>query len=161
MSVEAFTVLHVVISLIGIATGLVALVGLIGGKRLEGWTAVFLATTVLTSLTGFAFPIEKLTPALIFGVISMIVLAVALAARYKYDMQGRWRLTYIVSSTFALYLNAFVAIVQSFLKIPALHELAPTQAEPPFAIAQLALLAAFIWLGLRASTRFRSSPAAA
>ena len=129
--------LHVVISLIAIAAGFVVLAGLLKSKRLDGLTAAFLVTTTATSLTGFGFPFVRLLPSHIVGAISVVVLAVAVLARYTYHMTGAWRATYVVGAVMALYFNFFVLIVQTFQKVPALAALAPTQSEPPFAITQL------------------------
>jgi hypothetical protein len=155
MSLETFTLVHVLISLVAIASGLVVVFGLLAGKGLDRWTALFLVTTVLTSVTGFMFPFEKVTPGIKLGIISIVVLAVTIAARYVLHMTGAWRAIYAVGATLALYLNFFVLVVQSFEKIPALHTLAPTGSEPPFLVAQLVVLAAFIALGTLATLRFR------
>jgi hypothetical protein len=155
MSVASFTLLHVIISLVGIAAGIVVLVGMLTSARLPGWTALFLLATVLTSVTGFMFPISAFTPALGFGVISVIVLAVALIALYGFHLAGFWRATYVFTALLALYLNVFVLVVQGFQKVPFLNALAPTQSEPPFAVAQAVLLIAFLWLGWRALAKFQ------
>ncbi len=157
MSLAAFTALHVVISLLGIGSGFVVLAGLVRGHRLDGWTGFFLATTIATSVTGFFFPFEKVLPSHVTGVISLVVLAAALFARYPKAMAGPWRRAWVVTATVAQYLNVFVLVVQLFLKVPALHALAPTQAEPPFAIAQGLVLVAFVWLGVRAARGFRNA----
>jgi hypothetical protein len=146
--------LHVIISLVGIVSGLVVLAGMFGSHRLPGWTALFLLTTILTSVTGFLFPGTTLTPARIFGIISLVVLAPTLAALYVFHMRGVWRWIYVGGAVIALYLNAFVAVVQSFLKIPFLHPLAPTGSEPPFLAAEGALFAVFVVLGLIALIKF-------
>jgi len=159
MILHLYTIIHVLISLIGIFTGLVVLVGMLAGKRLKGWTKWFLATTVLTSVTGFFFPFHGFTPAIGLGIISLIVLAVAIYARYPRQLAGAWRWIYVVTAVIALYFNGFVGVVQSFEKIPALHALAPTQTEPPFKITQLAVLALFILLGILAVMQFRPEPA--
>jgi hypothetical protein len=158
MSLQTFTLLHVIISLIGIATGLYVLWGMFSGKRLKLWTAIFLATTILTSVTGFMFPFTTLLPSHIVGIISLLVLGVAVVALYYYQLAGRWRWIYVVSAVLALYLNVFVGVVQSFLKIPFFHALAPTQAEPPLAIAQGIVLLLFIVLGIVAAIKFRPPP---
>ena len=155
MSIETFTLVHTAISLIGIVSGLVVVYGMLGGKRLDGWTALFLLTTVLTSVTGYLFPFEHLLPSHIVGGISLVVLAVALLARYSFHLAGVWRRTYVLTAVMALYLNVFVLVVQSFLKVPALHALAPAGKESPFAVAQLIVLAVFIWLAIAAVKRFR------
>ena len=162
MSTATYTLLHVLISLVGIASGFVVLYGLLSAKRLDGWTALFLTTTALTSISGFGFPFEHLLPSHIVGIISLLVLAAAIPARYLFHMQGAWRTVYVIGSAMALYFNVFVLVVQSFMKVPALKALAPTQKEPPFAVAQLVVLAAFIWLTTLATRRFRidTAPAA-
>jgi len=152
---STYTLIHVVLSLVGIASGLVVLAGLIGAKRLPGWTVLFLATTILTSVTGFGFPSDKLLPSHIVGIISLVVLAIALLALYVFHLAGHWRWIYAASAVIALYLNAFVGVVQAFQKVSPLHALAPTQSEPPFAIAQLVVLAIFIALGILAAIKFR------
>jgi hypothetical protein len=155
MSLETFTLVHVLISVAGILSGLVVVFGLVGGRRLDGWTAVFLTTTVLTSVTGFMFPFEKVTPGIKLGIISLLVLVITIAARYAFHLAGAWRVIYAVGATLALYLNVFVLVVQSFEKVPALHALAPTGTEPAFLVAQLVVLAAFLALGTFAAIRFR------
>ncbi|HEX4595461.1 MAG TPA: hypothetical protein VH157_14355 [Bryobacteraceae bacterium] len=154
MSLSAFTLLHVVLSLVGIGSGLVVLYGLFVSKRLDGWTALFLSTTALTSLSGFGFPFDHLLPSHIVGFISLVVLAVAAIARYSLHLAGAGRWMYVVGAMLALYLNVFVLVVQSFQKVPALKELAPTQSEPPFAAAQLATLALFVVLTILAVRKF-------
>jgi hypothetical protein len=162
MSASTFTLVHVVLSLVGIFAGLVVLFGMFSSRRLDGWTALFLATTVLTSLTGFFFPRDQILPSHIVGVISLAVLAIAIFALYSRDLAGRWRWIYVVGTVLALYLNVFVGVVQSFLKVPMLNALAPTQSEPPFVIAQFVVLAVFVVLGVIAVRSFRpraSAPA--
>ena len=154
MSIGTFTLLHVIISLVGIATGLVVAAGLCNGKRLNGWTGVFLVTTVLTSATGFLFPGTGFDPARVVGVISLVVLAVAILAFYTYHVAGAWRWIYVTTALIALYLNCFVAVVQSFQKIPALHALAPKGTEAPFVAAQATLMLAFIIVGIVSVKRF-------
>jgi hypothetical protein len=146
-NLETFTLVHVVISLIGIASGAVVMLGLLAGKRLDKITAVFLATTVLTSLTGYGFPFDHLLPSHIVGAISLLVLAVAIYARYAGHLAGHWRATYVISAVAALYFNVFVLVVQLFRRVPSLNALAPTQSEPPFAVAQLVVLVLFLGLG--------------
>ena len=153
---DALTLVHVAISLAGIFAGLVVLFGLIGGKRLDGWTAVFLITTIATSVTGFFFPFHGITPGIVIGVLSLVILAFAVVARYQRQMAGVWRKTYVITGALALYFNVFVLIAQSFQKIPALKKVAPTQSEPPFAIAQLVVMAAFIVLTVLAVKNFRA-----
>jgi hypothetical protein len=153
----AFTIIHVAISLLGIVTGLVVAAGLLNAKRLDGWTVLFLASTIATSLTGFGFPFERLLPSHIVGAISLVVLAVALYARYVFLMAGNWRSIYVATAVAALYLNVFVLVVQLFQKVLALNALAPTQSEPPFAIAQAIVLVIFAALGVAAVKRFREA----
>lgn len=160
MTTSTFTLVHVLTSLLGIGSGFIVVYGLLTGKRLDGWTATFLATTILTSVTGFLFPVEHILPSHIIGVISLVVLAAALLARYARHMQHSWRTTYVVCAIVALYLNVFVAVVQSFLKIPPVHALAPTQKEPPFLVAQLAVMAIFVAIGILAVKKFRVAPIA-
>jgi hypothetical protein len=154
MSVATFTVLHTAISLIGIAAGLMVLGGLFGGQRMPVLTAVFLGATVLTSITGFMFPLKTIGPPHVVGAISLAVLAAALAALYVYRLAGSWRWVYVAAAVLSLYLNVFVGVVQAFQKLPFLTPLAPTQAEPPFLIAQIIVLAAFVIFGLVAVKKF-------
>jgi len=159
MSLATYTLIHVIISLVGIGSGLIVLFGMFGGKRLDGMTALFLATTVLTSLTGFGFPFEHLTPGIILGILSLVVLAIAVPARYSFHMAGKWRAIYVVTAVIALYFNCFVLIAQSFQKLPTLHALAPKGNEPPFAITQGILLVLFIAAGTLAVKKFRPADA--
>ena len=159
MVLRAYTIIHTLISLVGIFTGLIVLFGLLAGKRLDGWTKWFLITTVLTSVTGFFFPFHGFTPAIALGIMSLIVLAVAIFARYPRQLAGHWRRIYVVTAVIALYFNVFVLVVQTFEKIPALHAMAPTQTEPPFKLTQLVVLAIFVLLGIIAAIRFRPTPA--
>jgi hypothetical protein len=161
LSLENFTLLHVIISLIGIVSGLIVLGGMFGSHRLPGWTAIFLLTTVLTSVTGFMFPGTTLTPARIFGIISLCVLVPALIARYAFGMRGLWRWIYVGGALIALYLNVFVLIAQSFAKIPVLKPLAPTQSEPPFLASELFVLVIFVLLGIMALIKFHPERKAA
>lgn len=149
-----FTLVHVVISLIGILTGIIAVFGMIAAKRLDGMNALFLTTTALTSITGFFFPFHKVTPGIILGILSLIVLAIAIPARYTKRLAGPWLKTYAITATIALYLNVFVLVAQLFRKVPALHALAPTGSEPPFLISQLIVMAVFIVLAIAAAIKF-------
>ena len=149
-----YTFFHVVISLIGIFTGFIALFGMIAGKRLDGWNGIFLITTALTSITGFFFPFHGLTPGYYVGAISLLVLAVAIPARYAKQLAGAWRKIYAVTASIALYLNVFVLIAQLFMKVPSLHVLAPTGSEPPFLISQVVVMAIFIVLTIAAAIKF-------
>jgi hypothetical protein len=154
MSLPTFTLLHVVISLIGIVAGFVVVFGMFASNRMPGWTALFLVTTILTSVTGFFFPFTKLLPSHIVGIISLVVLAICLLALYVNHLRGSWRWIYVATALLALYLNVFVGVVQAFLKIQPLKELAPTQAEPPFMIAQGVVLLLFIVLFVAAVRTF-------
>lgn len=158
MLLSAFTIFHVLISLIGIAAGIIVVFGMIASKRLDKLTAIFLWTTVLTSATGFLFPFHGFKPSYVVGVISLIVLAFALYARNRKHFAGGWRATYVITAVISLYLNFFVLIVQSFEKVPVLHTLAPTQTEPAFKIAQLSALVVFIILGIVATIKFHPAP---
>jgi hypothetical protein len=158
MTTSTFTFVHVLLSLVGIGLGLIVLFGLFAGKRLDGWTALFLASTVATSVTGFGFPSDHLLPSHVVGILSLVVLAVAIVARYVRRLSGVWRWIYVVSASTALYLNVFVGVVQAFLKVPALKAMAPTQSEPPFLLAQLAVLGLFVALAIVAALRFRDVP---
>ena len=155
MSTATYTFIHVVISLVGIFSGLVVMYGLLTGKRLDGLTALFLTSTVLTSVTGFGFPFDHLLPSHKVAIISLIVLAIAILARYVFHLAGSWRWIYVVGAGVALYLNVFVLVVQSFEKAPALKALAPTQSEPPFLVAQIVVLVIFVVLTILAVKRFR------
>lgn len=154
ISLQTFTLIHVLISLMGIASGLFVMYGFLTNKRLDAWSAVFLATTALTSITGFLFPFRGVTPAIKLGVISLVVLAITIVTRYPLHLA--WRKTYVITACAALYFNVFVLVVQSFEKVPALNAIAPTQKEPPFAIAQIAVLAIFVVLTVLAVKKFRA-----
>ncbi len=154
MSLSTFTAVHVLISLVGIGSGFAVLLGMFSAKRLNGLTALFLLTTVLTSVTGFGFPFEHLLPSHKVGIISLVMLAIAILARYSFHMMGSWRWIYVVTAIIALYLNVFVLVVQSFEKVPALKAMAPTQSEPPFAVAQGIVLVLFIILTIFAVKKF-------
>jgi len=154
-----FTLIHVVISLLGIIMGLIVVGGLVAGTRLDNWTALFLATTILTSVTGFGFPFTKLLPPHVVGILSLVVLTVCLVARYWKQLEGRWRATYVITAVAALYLNVFVLVVQLFVKTPPLSQLAPTQQEPPFAITQVLVFALFGWFGWAAVRGFQREKA--
>jgi hypothetical protein len=161
MSTATYTFLHVLISLVGIGSGLVVIFGFLTGKRLDGLTAVFLITTALTSLSGFGFPFDHLLPAHIVGIISLMILAIAIPARYVFHLAGSWRWVYVIGATTALYLNVFVLVVQAFMKVPALKALAPTQTEPPFLVAQSVVLVVYLGLTALATKRFHIEPARA
>jgi hypothetical protein len=160
LSTSTFTLLHVLISLVGLFTGFVTIGAMLFGKWLRGWNALFLVSTIATSVTGFFFHSASFGPPHVIGIISLAVLAVALVALYPAHLAGRWRWIYVSSAIFALYLNCFVAVVQAFQKIRFLAVLAPTQSEPPFLAAQVVLLAVFVVLGFFSVKRFHpSSPA--
>jgi hypothetical protein len=154
-----FTLIHVVISVLGIIAGLVVVGGLMAGARLDTWTALFLATTILTSFTGFFFPFTGITPPYIVGAMSLVVLALCLVARYGKRLARGWRTSYVITAVAALYLNVFVLVVQLFAKTPALAQLAPTQQEAPFALTQALVLALFVGLGWAAVRGFRAERA--
>jgi hypothetical protein len=156
MSLATFTILHVILSLIGIGSGFIVLFGLINGKLLSPWNVMFLVTTILTSLTGFAFPNTKVTPGIVLGILSVIVLAIAVLALYVFNLKGAWRRTYAITAMIALYFNVFVLIAQTFEHVPAFHALAPTGTETPFKVAQTLLLILFIVLTTAAAKKFRT-----
>ena len=157
MSLPAFTMVHVIISLIGVVSGFVVLFGLFGSNRMAGMTALFLLTTILTNATGFLFPFEKLLPSHIVGILSPVLLAIACIALYAMKLSGAWRWVYVVTAMVSLYLNVFVLVIQSFLKIGPLHALAPSvpPSEPPFAIVQGVVLVFFVVVIIGAVRRFR------
>jgi hypothetical protein len=161
MSLATFTGLHVAISLIGIGSGLLVVFGMIASRHLPILTTTFMVTTALTSITGFMFPFKGVSPAIVLGVLSLITLAIAAIARYARHLEGIWRGTWVITAAIALYFNFFVLIVQSFQKIPALHDLAPTQTEGPFKIAQFFFLLFFITITTMAFRRFFRRPAIA
>jgi hypothetical protein len=154
---STFTQMHVVLSLIGIVAGLVALFGMFRNNPLNGWTLAFIVTTAATTLTGFLFPFKGFTPAIGTGIVSSLVLAVTILARYAFDMAGSWRRIYVVTAVVSLYLNCFVLVVQGFLKVPALHALAPQGNEPAFAVTQGLVLVLFVIAGFVAVRRFQVS----
>ena len=153
------TIVHVAISLIGIGSGFVMIYGFVTNKRFDQSTTIFLATTILTSLTGFLFPIEKFTPGLAIGVLSLIALGVAVWALYRKHLAGGWRTAFVIAAMISQYFNFAILIIQSFQKVPPLHDLAPTQSEPPFAVTQLTVLVLFIALTVAAIIRFRPATA--
>ena len=156
---STFTLFHVVISLIAIAAGFVVLAGLLRGQRLDAWTAIFLVTTIATSVTGYGIPADRLLPSHVVGAISLVVLAIAVYALYLRHLEGGWRRAYVVTAITALYLNVFVLVVQLFIRVPFLQPLAPTQSEPPFQLAQAVVLVAFLGLGRASVRRFQPSRA--
>jgi hypothetical protein len=151
-----FTLIHVVLSLLGIVAGLVVVGGLMAGVRLDGWIGLFLVTTVLTNLTSFGFPFRMLLPGHIVGGLSLIILPIAIAARYWRHLSGAWRQVFVVTTVLALYFNVFILVVQLFQKTPALIVVAPTQKSPAFVATNLLVLAMFVWLGRAALRGFRT-----
>jgi hypothetical protein len=160
MSFPTFTLVHVAISLVAILAGFIVLYGMFTKKMLNYWTALFLGTTLLTSVTGFFFPFGELLPSHMVGIVSLLLLSVAILALYGFNLVSSWRWIYIASAVAALYFNVFVLVAQSFQKIPLLNPLAPTQTEPPFIAAQGLLLVIFIGLGIVAARKFRPAQAA-
>ncbi len=159
MILSAFTLFHVLLSLAGILSGFVVVAGFMSAKRSKSWTALFLTTTVLTSVTGFLFPFHKFLPSHAVGIVSLLVLAVTIPALYVFQLAGPWRLTYVIGAVIALYLNVFVLIAQLFMKVPALKALAPTQSEPPFLETQVVVMLVFIVIGVLAAKRFPAEAA--
>ena len=157
MSLSMFTTVHVIISLVAIVSGIIVMFGLLGSRPMPGMTAIFLLFTILTSATGFLFPFEKLLPSHMIGILSLVLLLIACFALYVMKLSGPWRWIYVVTAMTALYLNVFVLIIQAFLKVPALHALAPSvpPSEPPFAIIQGIVLLFFVIVIIGAVRRFR------
>jgi hypothetical protein len=153
MSLATFTLVHVTLSLVGVGSGFIVAFGVFTGRRMNSWTALFLLTTIATSLTGFLFPVEHLMPSHILGILSLVVLGLAIAARYAFQLARGWSRTYVITAISALYFSVFVA-VQAFEKMPALKAAAPTQKELPFVVTQFVVLLPFIVLGIAASKRF-------
>jgi hypothetical protein len=153
-----YTIIHTVISLIAIFTGIAVLFGMLARKRLDGWTKWFLITAAATTITGFFFPFHGFTPALGLGIISLPFLALTIYARYPKHLVGAWRWIYAIGAVICLYFNLFVLVVQAFEKVPTLHTMAPTQTESPFKLTQLIVLATFILLGIVAVIRFHPEP---
>ncbi len=155
MILKIYTLVHVVISLVGIFSGFVVLFGMLAGKRLNCWTNGLLITTAATSVTGFGFPFHGFGAPHVVGLISLVVLTIVIDAWHYHRLAGAWRWIFVVGSSIALYLNVFVGVVQAFQKIPALSALAPTQTEQPFQLTQLVVLALFVLLTIVAVIRFR------
>ena len=158
MILQIYTIIHTLISLVAIFTGLVVLLGLLSGKRLDGWTKWFLVTAVATTITAFFFPFHGFTPAIGLGIISLPFLALTIFARYPKHLAGPWRWIYVIGAVICLYFNLFVAVVQAFEKIPALHAMAPTQTEPPFKFTQIIVLLVSALLAIVAAIRFHPEP---
>src|SRR5205809_1876835 len=161
MILQIYTIIHTLISLIAIFTGIVVVFGMLAGAQLNGWTKWFLITAVATTLTGFFFPFHGFTPAIGLGIISLPFLAVTIFARYAKHLAGAWRWIYAIGAVICLYFNLFVLVVQLFEKVPALHAMAPTQTESPFKLTQLAALVLSALLAIVAMIRFRPEPASA
>jgi hypothetical protein len=159
MILQIYTIIHTLISLVAIFTGIVVVFGMLADSRLDGWTKWFLITAVATTVTGFFFPFHGFTPAIGLGIISLPFLALTIFARYPKHLAGAWRWIYAIGAVICLYFNLFVAVVQSFEKIPALHAVATTQIEPPFKLTQLIVLVLSILLAMVAVIRFRPEPA--
>ena len=163
MSLANFTMVHVIISLIGIVSGIIVMFGMLGSKRMPGLTAIFLLSTILTSATGFGFPFTQLLPSHMIGILSLVLLAIACIALYAMRLAGPWRWIYVMTALASLYLNVFVLVIQAFLKIPVLHALAPSvpPSEPPFAVIQGLVLLFFVIVIIGAWRRFRPAVALA
>ncbi len=161
MILHIYTIIHTLISLAAIFTGIVVLFGMLAGNRLDCWTKWFLITAVLTTVTGFFFPFHGFTPAIGLGIISLPFLAVTIFARYSKHLAGAWRWIYVIGAVICLYFNLFVLVVQLFEKVPALHAMAPTQTECPFKLTQLVVLMLSTVLAIVAVIRFRPEPASA
>ena len=159
MILQIYTIIHTLISLVAIFTGIVVVFGMLADSRLDGWTKWFLITAVATTVTGFFFPLHGFTPAIGLGIISLPFLALTIFARYPKQLVGAWRWIYVIGAVICLYFNLFVAVVQSFEKIPALRAIAPTQIESPFKLTQLIVLVFSILLAMVAVIRFRPEPA--
>jgi hypothetical protein len=157
LSLSAFTTLHVVISLIAIFAGLIVMFGMLGPYRAGGLTGIFLLFTILTSVTGFMFPFNGITPGILIGILSCVLLAIACLALYAMKVSGPWRWIYAVTALASLYLNVFVLIVQGFVKIPSLHALAPGNPPngPAFAVVQGLVLLFFVVMIIGAVRRFK------
>ena len=158
MSDHDFTGFHVALGFAGLISGLVVVLGMLNDIQLPRWTALFVITTIATSVTGFLFHSASFSPPQVIGVISLIVLTAAVAALYIYHLSGGWRSVYVAAAVLALYLNAFMGVAQAFQKIPVLHGLAPTGSEPPFLLAQAAVLALFVLMAVLSLKRFQASP---
>src|SRR5881392_4532184 len=154
MILQIYTIIHTLISLVAIVTGIVVVFGMLAGNRLDGWTKWFLITAVATTITGFFFPFHGFTPAIGLGIISLPFLAVTIFARYPKHLAGPWRWIYVIGAVICLYFNLFVLVVQAFEKIPALHAMAPTQTEPPLKLAQLIVLVVSALFAIIAAIRF-------
>ena len=154
MLLSIYTFIHVAISLIGIGSGVVVMFGLVTGRSFSGWTSLYLVTTVLTSVTGFGFPVARFMPSHAVGILSLIVLTFAVLALYRFHLEGAWRWVYVITAVLAMYFNVFVLVVQSFQKITLLKAMAPAQSEPPFVFTQAVVLGVFTLIAIRALISF-------
>jgi hypothetical protein len=157
-NILTFTVIHVLLSLVGIFAGLVVVGGLVSGRRLDGWTGLFLVTTVLTNVTGFGFPFPPIIASHYVAGLSLLILPAVLYALYQRRLEGQWRRVFVIGTVLTLYLNVFVLVVQLFRRLPALLASAPKQTEPPFVIVQLLVLGMFAWLGRAALKGYPVAP---
>jgi hypothetical protein len=155
LSADTFTQVHTALSLVALVSGIIVVVGLVANHNGGGWAGLFLLSGLATNITAFGFPFTQFLPSHYLATLSLVVLVLAIIGRYVTRYAGAWRLIYVVSVVLAVYFDAFVAVVQAFQKVPAIHDLAPTQSEPPFAIAQGAVLLLFVVLGILAAWRFR------
>ncbi len=155
----AFTLFHTALSLVQLVSGIVVVIELMGSRDSKTWFLIYLVSAIATSVTGFLFPVDKFLPSHAFGIISLVLLLLVILARYTFHLAGAWRWIYVVGLVITVYLDAFVAVVQAFLKIPSLHALAPGGSEPPFAIAQGVLFVVFVGLGIVAARNFRRETA--
>lgn len=155
MTLDQFTLFHVVISLIAIVAGIIVMFGMIESKRMAGLTAIFLLFTILTNATGFLFPFTVLLPSHMVGILSLVLLAIAVLVLYAFKLRGAFRWIYVITALISLYFNVFVLIIQGFQKVAFLKALAPTQSEPPFLVAQGACLVLFVIFIYGAVRRFR------
>ena len=161
MILHIYTIIHTLISLAAIFTGLVVLFAMLSARRAKGWTKWFLITAVATTATGFFFPFHGVTPAIILGIITVPVLAIAIYALHSRRLGGAWRWIYVIGAVMTLYFNLFVLVVELFQKVPALEAIAPTQTESPFKLTQLTVLVASVLLGIMAVVRFHPERARA
>jgi hypothetical protein len=153
----AYTIVHVLISLVALFTGWVVVAGLLRGRHIPGWTSWFLIASATTSVTGFFFPATRLMPSHILGILTLLASCPAMYALYSRSLAGGWRKAYAICATLTAYFNTFAIVSQLFGKVPALKALAPTQTEPPFAIAELSVMILFFILGILAVKRFRET----
>ena len=163
MFATPFTAFHTILSLLAIVTGVCVMLMLLNDRKPDRWTVAFLVTMIATDVTGFMFPFDKLLPSHQFAILSLVFMAIALVAQYVFHFAGAWRWIYAVTMGLAVYLNFFVLVTQLFLKVPALHALAPNapdKPEPPFLIAQAVLLVIFGWLIWKSVKSFRGAAAA-